>query len=382
MAETGAGVLSPGVQSDAPIKERMAERRMQCPAWVRVVRSCGCVQWIVAPCSDPTCDYCQKIWADRMRERWFPVLEAMTRPKLITLTIPSGFALAERVSFEARTFRRLLDTRLGPVNWPKFKERAADFLRKHLDEYEPDVKVREERYQAGVKSLDLFGRDISRFQRSEGKWPRVRDVIGPGFSSREVTWSNEHGWHLHRHLTVDSWFIPWHLLVIVWEHAGGGPVVDIRSLGVDHKSIREALKYVTKFWTIPDDKVDEVRAALKGLKKIWPLGGAKPAEIDHLCPECKCPDCQVEEYRLGATFRKYKQGETEYMDIVLWGLFDEADTPVTLVRVNGRWRETPYLDPHGDSVPSRRARDGPDPPNGSHADSVAAYQQWLEEVWN
>lgn len=371
------------IEATERVKQTMSETRLQCPAWVRVVRSCGGIQWVPAPCSDPTCGFCQKIWADRMRERWLPVLEEMSRPKLITLTIPSSFDLVERVDFEARTFRRFLDTRLGPVNWSKFKQWSTWFLEGHLDEHEPDPVIRDERYAAGVKSLDRFGRQVARFQREHGSWPRVRDVIGPGFSSREVTWSGKHGWHLHRHLTVDSWFIPWHLLVVVWLWAGGGWVVDIRSVSSDHKGMREALKYVTKFWEIPDDKKHHVSAALKGKKKVWPLGGASPLEVDHVCPECQCPECQVEQYRLGNTFRKWTENGKEHMRVLLYGLFDQEDDWVTLVRDGGRWREVgPSLDQHGVCVPSERIRDGPDPPQPAHVDCVAQYSLWLEEAFN
>jgi hypothetical protein len=365
------------------IQEQIAETRLQCPGWVRVVRSCGYVQWVPAPCSSPTCGVCQKIWAERVRQRWLPVLASMHRPKLITLTIPSSFDLVERVDYEAKTFRRFLDTRLGSRNWAEFNSLATAFLKKHLDVYEPDVLVREERYTNGVKSLDTFGRALARFERKEGRSARVRDVIGPGFSSREVTWSDEHGWHLHRHLTVDSWFIPWSLLVVVWQSVGGGPVVDIRAIGVDYKSIREAVKYLTKFWMIPDDRCDEVCSALKGKKKIWPLGGAKPEPVDHICPECKCIECVCEQYRLAQTFKRWvgKDGR-DRVRVLVYGVFDEEDYWVTLVCVGGRWREEyPYLDRNGVCVtltpvtPSIRA--GPD----TSVVDAQQYGDWLEDVW-
>jgi hypothetical protein len=257
--------------------------------------ACGRTQLIQVVCADPLCVECSKIRAARVRAKWLPVMMAMHRPKMITLTMKSQLVLEQaRKDFQS-SFRRLLDLRLGKRGLPELIEAALDFVHNPKDLGEllcHDEIARQERWET---SIDRFRLACERKLSSLGRSPRMRDMIGPGFASYEITYKDDVGWHFHRHCTVDGEFIPWPVLVAAWTFAtqGAGSVVDIRSVDKSSDSMKELVKYCTKPWEIPDDKKSELRQAVKGMKRIWPLGGAKPVEPVPLCPFCKQESCKA-----------------------------------------------------------------------------------------
>jgi hypothetical protein len=216
---------------------------------------------------------------------------------MITLTMSSDFDLARASRDFKSSFRRLLDLRLGASGLAELIVGALDFVRNPSDDLPQDrrqdilskVKLWEHR-------IGIFKAQVERKQASKGKSQRFRDVIGPGFASVEVTWSDEHGWHFHRHLTTDGAFIPWPVLVVAWQKAthGKGQIVDIRAVDKSQDSINELVKYVCKPWEIPGERAAELRRALRGSKRIWPLGGAHPYNVPKPCPFCKRSSCRCQ----------------------------------------------------------------------------------------
>lgn len=372
--------MSVALADDKLIKQEMALMRYQCPSWVMVPRGCGHVQWVQAPCSNPTCITCQKIRAERIRNRWYPVLLEMRKPRLMTLTVSSTFDLRAQEQLERESFRRLLDTRLGARAWPRLRHEAEAFLDEHFAGKD-GPKVDKSRARQ-LRALKLFGERIEQYaddrwllfsrlaltaklsllflpeHRSlvvglvaalnvlakevrKGVWPRVRDFIGPGLSSRETTWGGIFGWHLHRHVCYDGEFFPWCLLVACWRRAtkGEGEIADIRALRKEYKSMLEVVKYTAKAWDIPDERVTELIEALKNKKRVWPLGGASPVEPDHTCPECHCPECEAGSVRMGRTMRRFEHDEREVHAIILHGYTaEDEDEHLYLEHIEGAWR--------------------------------------------
>lgn len=330
-------------------------KRGGCPSWAVVRRPCGCIQHIPIPCHDPLCVPCQKLWAWQVRQRWEPVVKKMRAPKVITLTVRNSDDLAECWESLSVGLRRLFDTRVGSRNWPKFEQAAlADLV-----ESQPDLAARKK----VEKSLEWFGQRIQTFHGKNGHWPRVRDMLGEGFLSPEVTVSFETGWHPHRHMVADSWFIPQVLLKVLWQNAtkGRGRIVDIRALGRDEKSMREAIKYVTKPWEIPEDKADELRRVLFGKKRIWPFGGAKPVVPESTCPGCGQPTDQCKPIDISIADTIFFDGERGLA--VIQGRHNGIRR--TIQRIDGRWQEPEYLNlilmPF--AWHSQVTRAGPDPPD-------------------
>lgn len=274
-------------------------------------RGCGVIHPVPLDCGDPLCPECERVRAAERRERWLPVLQGMRSPRMITLSEISGWDLDERKKHLHQSMRKLFDLRLGPRRWPELKADAEAFVSEHfrrrvIDD-NPDVDhgkaITTDEYIALVhehaRSIERFAGTLSRYHARKGKWPRVRDIIGVGFATFEVTFSERYGWHVHRHLTVDGQFIPWSVLCAAWMHVTAvgdlvqGKVVDIRA--VDKKSdqsIKETVKYLTKPWDVPADRVGEFRRAVRGVKRVWPLGGARPVEPDHTCPYCGSLECR------------------------------------------------------------------------------------------
>lgn len=302
--------------------------------------ACGRTQLIQVLCADPLCVECSKVRAARVRSKWLPVMMNMHRPKLITLTMKSKPILARAIADFQASFRRLLDLRLGKRGLPVLIEEARDFVRNPKElgvVLSQDEGARQERWET---SIDKFRRACERKAVTLGRSPRMRDMIGPGFASYEVTFNPAEGWHFHRHCTVDGEFIPWPVLVAAWTIAtqGAGSVVDIRSVDKSCESMQELIKYTTKSWEIPENKKSEVRQTIAGLKRIWPLGGAKPVMPVPICPFCKKEQCKA--HRVTGIVHIIDEGElpdgTKYRQV--WDDGDQVSYMFTLER--GIWAGT------------------------------------------
>jgi len=285
--------------------DRTAEVK-QLPAHSQIVirHDCGRTQLIQVVCGDPLCVECSKIRANRIQARWRPVLMAMSRPKLITLTMKSQPILKDCIADFQKSFRRFMDLRLGKRGLPKLICAALDFVHDpdgYQGALDRDEERRAERWEA---SIEKFRRSVESKAKSIGKPPRMRDVTGAGFAAYEVIYNPDEGWHFHRHCTVDGDFIPWPVLVAAWKIAtkGAGWIVDIRAISKSRKKkpdgkpydpMQEVIKYVTKSWEVPPGKHDELRQGIRDIKRIWPLGGARPVEAVSICPFCKKEGCKA-----------------------------------------------------------------------------------------
>lgn len=150
-------------------------------------------------------------------------------------------------------------------------------------------------------------------------------------------------WHVHKHLVLDSAFIPQPYLVILWMWVTEeeGKVVDIRKVDKSPKGIAEILKYLTKPWEIPEDKQDEFRKAVKGLKRVWPLGDAQPAEVNNPCPLCGGSACHGHLVGIGDHAKFWKSGGVDCMSLDM-----NDGKRIYFVRGESGWKSVPvYLIP-------------------------------------
>ena len=286
-------------------------------------RTCGAGTIVPLDCGDSLCPDCEKRRSRERREHWNPVFEAMRNPRMITLTIRNGSDLKERIMVLQKSFRKLLDFRYGPRNMDKVSALAGIFLIDHYVDLVADGTIDREE---SLKRIDKFNQSMRRFAGAVnqyharmGKWPRMRDLVGRGFATLEITCSEDpECWHAHRHLCVDGHFIPWPVLACVWNVVTEteGEIVDIRFMdNHNDRSIREVTKYLAKPWDIPNDKKPEFRVAVRGLKRIWPLGGAKPVIEEKICPYCNDPGCRGHMLDTGEAFKRGRLGDTEILAV-------------------------------------------------------------------
>jgi len=281
-----------------------------------IVRQGGCGKGRMIPsdCGDPCCKYCEPRRARERMDHWSPVVKAMRTPVQLVLTEKNGEDLQERKKTYEESRRRLLDKRLGSRNRPGLKIAAKEFVREHyrkevekgkIEQFELDDIV-----ESHDRSIDKFDRRLVKFNEEKGP-QRVRDLLGPGVGMLEIT-RGKGGWHWHRHLIYDADFIPWSYLVILWKEATRreGEIVHVGKVGKTDKDMLELFKYTSKHWEIPESKKQELRDAIKGVKRVLPLGGAKPVDVQHPCPLCGDIGCKagyvdhVEEFEIVHLGRK------------------------------------------------------------------------------
>src|SRR5215218_2505318 len=98
----------------------------QCPTgYIAFARGCGHHQAAAIRCKSILCVDCERERAERIQARWLPTLESLPQLKFVTLTIPNGHDLAERLKFLDQSFRRLLDFRCGRNTRIKLKKAVA-----------------------------------------------------------------------------------------------------------------------------------------------------------------------------------------------------------------------------------------------------------------
>jgi hypothetical protein len=272
----------------------MCERTGQ---WL-VVRQgvCGKGRMIPADCGDPCCNYCEPRRARIRMDHWGPVVQAMRFPVQLVLTIKDGPDLKEQKKIYEEARRRLLDKRLGSRNRPGLVISAKTFVREHYRKEVEKGKVEQFELDDIIGSHDLsidkFDRMLDKANASKGP-QRVRDLMGPGVGLLEITVNGD--WHWHRHLVYDAQYIPWAYLVVLWKEAtrGEGEVVHIGKVGKTDQDMLELFKYTSKPWEIPEPKKQELRDAIKGVKRVQALGGAKPVDVQHPCPICGDEGCKA-----------------------------------------------------------------------------------------
>lgn len=323
-------------------------------------------------CSDHTCVPCERRRSIMVRRRWWPIFQNMKAPKFITFTIRDGDALEERIDTFHKSFRRLFKLRLGRDNLKRIRAEALSFLRDHLKHqvtFGKRTKAGIEKvsvaqaistYKAQKQSIDKFIRSVIREHDKTGEWPEMRHRIGKGFASLEVVDNGD--WHVHRHLCVDTQFIPWAFLCATWIIAthGEGSVTYITEVEKTYQSLKELVKYMTKGWEVgtngdiqdvsPEEqskiqaeKLAELRVALRNKKQIWPIGGAKPVESKSTCPYCNKPECKCHQE---GQAKQIDHGEINGMKYRLFQMVEDTPTIRQFVMLrgdDGRWREAPLI---------------------------------------
>ena len=272
----------------------MCERTRE---WL-VVRQgvCGKGRMIPVDCGDPCCSYCEPRRARERMDHWGPVVQAMRFPVQLVPTIKDGNNLQEQKRIYEGSRRRFLDKRLGSRNRPELAILAKEWVRDHYRKEVANGKVEQFEVDDIVaswdRSIDKFDKRIARANKSKGP-QRVRDLMGPGVGLLEVTYNED--WHWHRHLVYDARFVPWPYLVVLWRDAtkGEGEIVHVGKVGKTDKDMLELFKYTSKHWEIPEDKKQELRDAIKGVKRVLPLGGAKPVQAVYPCPLCGDESCKA-----------------------------------------------------------------------------------------
>jgi hypothetical protein len=327
--------------------------------------STSCGHRRVAPvlCSDPFCVPCEKAKAANRRKRWLPILQAMKEPKLITLTLPSGEDLAERFTTLKLSFRSLMGLRLGPRNKQRLQAASLSFVKEHYQKLVDSGEVGPEQLEAIVTSwtvsLDRFWSWVDGYKRKNNKWPLVRNIIGKGFAVLEITFSKGL-WHPHRHLTVDSKYIPWPLLCAAWLQVtdNQAKIVDIRSVGKTAEDQKELIKYLAKTWDVPEDKRDDFRQVVRGLKRVWPLGKAHPIDEHEPCPYCGNPACKSHVTGSAVLIQSGNMWGTSYK---VFELDDYTHSKIVMIfnSERGRWLEAPLLDTLRNCASFAATRRGP-----------------------
>jgi hypothetical protein len=163
-------------------------------------------------CNTRLCPACGRAKLARLREEAAAIVERMDSPKFVTLTVLSTPEyLAVRLKHLRDSFAR---------------------LRRH--------KTWRRNYTRGVAVV-------------------------------EVTFNPKSGqWHPHLHLIVDGQYVQQHVLSRLWEVAtGDSRIVHIRAVPKRSDAIRYVTKYAQKaadLETIPDERVPEFLAAMRGLR--------------------------------------------------------------------------------------------------------------------
>lgn len=125
---------------------------------------------------------------------------------------------------------------------------------------------------------------------------KVWALVFAGIGSFEVTWSKEHGWHLHWHFLIGSKYIPQDELSKAWEKITGAPVVWIEAIKNADKwdGIREVVKYPAKCVNFIGSPalVEEFLSATKGLKLVTGFGSLYRVQTKKRGDgKLKCPRC-------------------------------------------------------------------------------------------
>ena len=245
-------------------------------------------------------------------DHWGPVVKAMRFPVQLVPTIKDGDNLMEQKKIYEESRRRFLDKRLGSRNRPELAMLAKKYVREHFQKQVENGKIGQFECNEIIASWDLtidkFDKKLERAKKPQ----RVRDLMGPGVGMLEITWDVD--WHWHRHLIYDAQFIPWPYLVVLWMEAtrGEGKVVWIGKVGKTDQDMLELFKYTSKPWEIPEGKKQELRDAIRGVKRVLPLGGAKPVQVEHPCPCCGEMGCKACFVDIGDRFETVQWGKGEY----------------------------------------------------------------------
>lgn len=265
--------------------------RKACPTgYIAHLRDCGFKQATPILCKSILCRTCEAKRATDHQERWYPTLAKYPHLSMMTLTVKGEAVLVPQLQKLDKSFRGLLDYRLGKHNRRCIRRRVTERLQKLKDEGKEPNKL-----EQWSRATDKFLEMCEKREREEGKSFKFRKLL-EGISNLEITYNTELKlWHSHRHLILSMPFIPEIVLSTIWEEVtdGDGFVVDIRTVTDLKEGLKETIKYCTKFWEIPKEKEEELLQAIKNKKRLWVIGRIKPAEPEPKpCPDCKSIECK------------------------------------------------------------------------------------------
>lgn len=328
-------------------------------------QSCGEVFYVRAKCGDPLCVECMRRKSEGTRRRWLPALERMRHPKMVTLTIANFERARDARDLLQKSFRRFCDMSLGSRNLTALLDDARAFIAECDDD--------DKRARFATELVRLENRIRRKWRKSDSP-VRLRDLLGQGFRSIEITHGD--GFHFHIHAALDCWYLPHPFVRAAWKRAtrGAGEVVDVRRIGRGRADILEVAKYLCKSWEMPEGLRDELRHTIHGMQRVKGIGGARPVEPMHHCPCCGREDCRAE----------HKGGELRTVATVDLGdvraaLVESAGVARWLVEDAGKgvWRASrrPLLDNMAVCVAEQRAlaaglrlaHDATGPPGGPAA---------------
>lgn len=315
--------------------ERRAAYGLTCPtAFITQTSDCGAP--VVTPiyCERPDCPDCARRAASENTARYGSVLQDWTQPKMLTLTEASAWNLSDAIKLHNAHRHTLLDTRIG--------SRARDALRTAHERYitstlrDGTPRFTEQRIAQLRASAEHF---ITQCQaeevlhKQEHKTPfKFRNLFDSGLIALEVTFDSKAGWHVHSHIAVDtSLYIPQTILTALWIVAsdGTGHIVDIRAMhDKDGKAWHtELLKYVVKPNSVPIERCNELRDALKGKQTIKPMAGTTPIKPARICQHCNRPLSACQRTELQTIGASRRVGDGAYLVMC-----DEKPALVTLTR--------------------------------------------------
>jgi len=315
----------------------------------------GCMTKVAVPirCHSPLCPTCARLETEETLRRYKPILDQAKDSSryglFITFTTwrrpKDGDELREAFKDLSTSYRKLLDMRLGPRKRKWLREMFYLALE-----------------QSEVKNKDLQAYLFEEFIRycEANSVQKFRDLIKVGVRRPEITYRTEDGWfNPHFHVL---WFtdcpIPQVLLSLLWTIVSGSPVVEVEFIyakcprcykgrkgrmhpvGYDLRADywrcnkcgyvlsssevvpsfeKELIKYMTKFWEVPEDKIGEVLWGLKGMKKVM-LHGVKLLKAPKSCPHCGREDCKSHPVAIAELSRpithRYKHGDKWEGEIV------------------------------------------------------------------
>lgn len=156
----------------------------KCPTgFIALERGCGHHQAVPTKCKSILCPDCERERAGKIHERWTPIIEALPDVKLMTLTIKNGEELVERLSTLDKSFRRLLDIRIGKNNRNKIRRKVE----KKLNYLVAKTRLTQEKADQWLRSTDSWLKYCARYEAQKGKSFKMRQLFA-GLSSLEITY--------------------------------------------------------------------------------------------------------------------------------------------------------------------------------------------------
>jgi hypothetical protein len=119
------------------------------------------------------------------------------------------------------------------------------------------------------------------------KWYKER--VRGGLQTIEIV-NKGNGWHVHMHVMLDADYLPQKKIAKDWlEITGDSFMVDIREAGTVKEGLKYCLKYLSKAPVLSGHE-EEYRDTVKGLRLVQPFGSIYGELVMHL-PSVPCPEC-------------------------------------------------------------------------------------------